>query len=161
MCAAGACGGMLRSHTLKGCALARPCRAAVEMNLGGKWTQSGRLWAAIVAGAASMAGAVSAAGAATNAGPFNVDAVRLNNRGVALMGQQFTDKAEQSFADSFKKDPKLAQAAVNDGIALLTLQKIDDAKKALQAALVLDPASAQAWYNLGLAQHADNELDDA
>ena len=92
---------------------------------------------------------------------FDADAVRLNNRGVALMGQQFTEKAEQSFAESFKKDPKFAQAAINDGIALLTLQKIDDAKKALQTALVLDPNSAQGWYNLGLAQHADNELDDA
>ncbi len=92
---------------------------------------------------------------------FDAEAVRLNNRGVALMGQQFTEKAEQSFAESFKKDPKLAQAAINDGIALLTLQKIDDAKKALRAALVLDPGSAQGWYNLGLAQHAGNELDDA
>ncbi|WP_348264729.1 FG-GAP-like repeat-containing protein [Telmatobacter sp. DSM 110680] len=92
---------------------------------------------------------------------FDADAVRLNNRGVALMGQQFTEKAEQSFAESFERDPKLAQAATNDGIALLTLQKIDDAKKALRAALVLEPGSAQAWYNLGLAQHADNELDDA
>jgi tetratricopeptide (TPR) repeat protein len=92
---------------------------------------------------------------------FDAGAIRLNNRGVALMGQQFTEKAEQSFAESFKKDPKLAQAAINDGIALLTLQKIDDAKKALQAAIAIDPNSAQAWYNLGLAQHADNELDDA
>ena len=92
---------------------------------------------------------------------FNADAVRLNNRGVALMGQQFTEKAEQAFAEAFKKDPKLAQAAINDGIALLTLQKIDDAKKALQAAIAIDPNSPQAWYNLGLAQHADNELDDA
>jgi Tfp pilus assembly protein PilF len=92
---------------------------------------------------------------------FDAAAIRLNNRGVALMGQQFTEKAEQSFAEAFKKDPKLAQAAINDGIALLTLQKIDDAKKALQAAIAIDPKSAQAWYNLGLAQHADNELDDA
>jgi tetratricopeptide (TPR) repeat protein len=92
---------------------------------------------------------------------FNAEAIRLNNRGVALMGQQFTEKAEQSFAESFKKDPKLAQAAINDGIALLTLQKIDDAKKALQAAIAIDPNNPQAWYNLGLAQHADNELDDA
>jgi tetratricopeptide (TPR) repeat protein len=92
---------------------------------------------------------------------FNADAVRLNNRGVALMGQQFTEKAEQSFAEAFKKDPKLAQAAINDGIALLTLQKIDDAKKALRAGIAIDPNSPQAWYNLGLAQHADNELDDA
>jgi tetratricopeptide (TPR) repeat protein len=92
---------------------------------------------------------------------FDADAVRLNNRGVALMGQQFTEKAEQSFAESFKKDPKLAQAAINDGIALLTLQKLDEAKKALQAAIAIDPNNPQAWYNLGLAQHADNELEDA
>jgi tetratricopeptide (TPR) repeat protein len=120
--------------------------------LGGKWTQSGRLLAAILAGAASMAGAQAR---------FDAEAVRLNNRGVALMGQQFTEKAEQSFAESFKKDPKLAQAAINDGIALLTLQKIDDAKKVLKGAIAIDPNSPQAWYNLGLAQHADNELDDA
>jgi tetratricopeptide (TPR) repeat protein len=92
---------------------------------------------------------------------FNGEAVRLNNRGVAEMGQQFTDRAAQSFAEAVKKDPKLAQAEINEGIALLTLQKVSDAKKALQAALVLDPTSAQAWYNLGLAQHAGNELDAA
>lgn len=98
------------------------------------------------------------AGAQTH---FNLDAVRLNNRGVALMGQQFTEKAEQSFAESFQKDPKLAQAAINEGIALMTLQKVDDAKKVLKQAIALDPDNPQAWYNLGLAQHADNELDDA
>jgi Flp pilus assembly protein TadD len=114
--------------------------------------QSGRTLAVILTGTVIMAGAQA---------PFDHDAVRLNNRGVALMGQQFTEKAEQSFAESFKKDAKFAQAAINDGIALLTLQKIDDAKKVLQTALVLDPTSAQGWYNLGLAQHADNELDDA
>ncbi len=92
---------------------------------------------------------------------FNLDAVRLNNRGVALMGQQFTEKAEQSFAESFQKDPKLAQAAINEGIALMTLQKVDEAKKVLKQAIALDPNNPQAWYNLGLAQHADNELDDA
>jgi tetratricopeptide (TPR) repeat protein len=92
---------------------------------------------------------------------FNAEAIRLNNRGVALMGQQFTEKAQQAFANSFQKDPKLAQAAVNEGIALMTLQKIDDAKVALKKAIALDPNNPQAWYNLGLAQHADNELDDA
>jgi tetratricopeptide (TPR) repeat protein len=92
---------------------------------------------------------------------FNAEAIRLNNRGVALMGQQFTEKAQQAFASSFQKDPKLAQAAVNEGIALMTLQKIDDAKVALKKAIALDPNNPQAWYNLGLAQHADNELDDA
>jgi tetratricopeptide (TPR) repeat protein len=92
---------------------------------------------------------------------FDAEAVRANNRGVAEMGQQFTERAEGSFAAAFKKDPKLAQAAVNDGIALLTLQKLDEAKKALRAAIALDAQSAQAWYNLGLAQHAGNELEPA
>jgi len=92
---------------------------------------------------------------------FDPTAVRLNNRGVAQMGQQFTEKASESFAQAFKKDPKMAQAAINEGIALMTLQKLDEAKKVLQTALVLDANSAQAWYNLGLAQHAGNELDGA
>jgi len=89
------------------------------------------------------------------------EAVKLNNRGVAEMGQQFTEKANESFAAAMTADPKLAQAAVNEGIALLTLEKIDGAKAALGKAIALDPKSAQAWYNLGLAQHATNELDEA
>src|ERR1019366_532144 len=90
---------------------------------------------------------------------FDADAVRLNNRGVAQMGQQFTERAADTFAEAMKKDPKLAQAAINEGIALMTLQKLDEAKKALRAALDLDPDSTQAWYNLGLAQHAGNESE--
>jgi tetratricopeptide (TPR) repeat protein len=105
-----------------------------------------------------VAAAVAVCGAQTH---FDAEAVRLNNRGVAQMGQQFTDRAAESFAAAFQKDPKLAQAEVNEGIALLTLQKTDEAKKALHAALDLDPDSAQAWYNLGLAQHADNDLEAA
>ena len=92
---------------------------------------------------------------------YDADAIRLNNRGVAQMGQQFTERAADSFAEAFKKDPKLAQAATNEGIALLTLQKLGDAKQALQQAIALDPTSVQAWYNLGLAQHAGNELQAA
>ncbi|UWZ83786.1 FG-GAP-like repeat-containing protein [Occallatibacter riparius] len=88
-------------------------------------------------------------------------AVRLNNRGVAQMGQQFTEKAADSFAEAMKADPKMAQAAINEGIALMTLQKLDAAKDVLQKAIALDPKSPQAWYNLGLAQHAGNELDAA
>ncbi len=70
---------------------------------------------------------------------FDAEAVRINNRGVAQMGQQFTERAAQSFAEAFKKDPKLAQAAINEGIALMALQKLDEAKKALQQAIALDP----------------------
>ena len=92
---------------------------------------------------------------------YDAEAVRLNNRGVAQMGQQFTDRAANSFADAFKKDPKLAQAAVNEGIALLYLQKPEETEKWLKQAIAIDPMSARAWYNLGLAQHAGNELTAA
>ncbi len=92
---------------------------------------------------------------------FNPEAVRLNNRGVALMGQQFTEKAAESFAQAFQKDPRMAQAEVNEGIALMTLQKLDEAKQALQTAIKLDLNSPQAWYNLGLAQQSGNEIEAA
>ncbi len=91
----------------------------------------------------------------------DAEAIRLNNRGVALMSQQFTQRAANAFAEAFKKDPKLAQAAVNEGIALFAMQKLDDAKSFLHKAIALDPNNPQAWYNLGLAQHASNQLADA
>ena len=40
----------------------------------------------------------SAAGAQMHS---NADAIRLNNRGVALMGQQFTEKAQEAFSKAF------------------------------------------------------------
>ena len=89
------------------------------------------------------------------------EAVRLNNRGVALMSQQASAKAVESFEAARRADPKLARAAINDGIALMTLQKLDEAKAALRQAVEVDPKSAAAWYNLGLAQHAGNEMEDA
>jgi tetratricopeptide (TPR) repeat protein len=107
---------------------------------------------------------VSIAACTTTAGGqarFDAEAVRLNNRGVAQMGQQFTERAAESFAQAFKKDPTLAQAAINEGIALMAMQKLDEAEKAFRAALVLDRNNAQAWYNLGLAQHAGNDLGPA
>ena len=92
---------------------------------------------------------------------FDAEAIRLNNRGAALMGQQSTERAAASFALAFKKDPKFAQAAVNEGIALFALQKVDEAKAAFKQAIALDPTNPQVWYNLGLAQHAGNELEAA
>ncbi len=77
----------------------------MESDLGRKWMQSCGLLAVFSFVAVTLAGAQAR---------FDADAVRLNNRGVALMGQQFTEKAEQSFAEAFKKEPKLAQAAINE-----------------------------------------------
>ncbi len=57
------------------------------------------------------------------------------------MGQQFPERAAATFAEAFKKDPKLVQAAVNEGIALMALQKLDEAKAVLNQAIALDPRS--------------------
>ena len=114
-----------------------------------------------IGGPLALAFVMAAATAAGAQARFDADAVRLNNRGVAQMGQQLSEKAADSFAESFKKDQKLAQAAINEGIALLYLQKLDEAKAYLQKAIALEPGNAQAWYNLGLAQHAGNELEPA
>ncbi len=40
---------------------------------------------------------------------YDAEAIRLNNRGVAQMGQQFTERAADTFAEALKKDPKLAR----------------------------------------------------
>jgi len=74
---------------------------------------------------------LAAVGAAAATPPhFDSEAVRANNRGVAEMSQQSTERAAATFAEAFKKDPKLAQAAINEGIALLYLQKASEAEKA-------------------------------
>jgi Tfp pilus assembly protein PilF len=92
---------------------------------------------------------------------FDSEAVRLNNRGVALMGQQSTQKALDSFAAASKKDPKFAQAAINQAIALLALQRLDESKQRLKQAIAIEPNNAQAWYALGLVQHNGNETEAA
>jgi tetratricopeptide (TPR) repeat protein len=89
---------------------------------------------------------------------FDSEAVRLNNRGVAQMNQQLAERAETSFADAFKRDPKLAQAAINDGIALFYLQRLDEAKAALEKGVALAPSNARGWYNLGLVERGRNEV---
>ena len=90
-----------------------------------------------------------------------IAAIRLNNRGVALMSQQFTQRAADSFAQALQQDPTLMQAAVNEGIALLVLQKVDAAKSLFLQVIAREPNNPQAWYNLGLAQHTDNQLSAA
>jgi tetratricopeptide (TPR) repeat protein len=148
-----ACARLAYTSRFSGFSGAGPASLCGEATLG---IRIGHRVAAVATSFLLAAGTLAAAEA-----KYDAAAIQLNNRGVAQMGQQFTDKAAASFADAFKKDPRLAQAAVNEGIALMTLQKLDDAKKSLRAALALDPHNAQAWYNLGLAQHADNETEAA
>ncbi len=95
------------------------------------------------------------------ASSHDVQAVRLNNNGVALMNQQQTEQAEVAFSAALKKDETLAEAALNDGIALLYMQKLPEAEVALKHALALDQRNPRIWYNMGLVQRAANEMGPA
>lgn len=88
-----------------------------------------------------------------------VEAARLNNIGVALMGQQFTEKALQKFDEAHKVDPSSAIPMLNQGIALLYLRKLPEAEAVLKQATVLDPKNVRIWYSLGLTQLAESKSD--
>ncbi|GGH17010.1 tetratricopeptide repeat protein [Silvibacterium dinghuense] len=81
-------------------------------------------------------------------------ASRLNNVGVALMNQQFTEKALAKFEAAHTADTQTAIPVLNKGIALLYLQKLPEAETALEAAAKIDAKNPRAWYALALA-HLD------
>jgi hypothetical protein len=53
--------------------------------------------------------------------PSGMTAIQLNNLGVAYMNQQNMPKAEQIFAQAFRKDPTLLTTQLNQCIALLNM----------------------------------------
>jgi len=88
-----------------------------------------------------------------------VASARLNNVGVALMGQQFTEKALQKFDDAHKADPSSAIPMLNQGIALLYLRKLPEAETVLKQAATTDPKNVRIWYCLGLTHLAESKSD--
>src|SRR6266568_3359814 len=59
---------------------------------------------------------------------YDAEAIRLNNRGVAQMGQQFTERAADSFTQAFKMDPLHASAEFGLARALQRTGRTADAK---------------------------------
>jgi tetratricopeptide (TPR) repeat protein len=88
-----------------------------------------------------------------------VASARLNNNGVALMGQQFTEKALQKFEEAHKGDPASAVPLLNQGIALLYLRKLPEAEAVLKQAATTDPKNVRIWYCLGLTHLAESKSD--
>ena len=80
-----------------------------------------------------------------------LESARLNNIGVALMNQQFTDKALKKFEEAHTADASAAIPLLNKGIALLYLRRLGEAEDALKAASAVDGANPRVWYSLGLA----------
>src|SRR5215510_144621 len=86
-----------------------------------------------------------------------VEAIHLNNLGVAYMNQQQFARALRLFRQAAALNPKLDIAKTNEGIALANLQKYDAAAARLNVLVKKDPGNAQAWYTLGLVYKNQTE----
>ncbi len=89
------------------------------------------------------------------------EARRLNNLGVAFMGQQrFTDAAKM-FARAAALAPRLDAARLNHGIALFYLQEYPAAREVLHAFVLQHPENPRGWHNLGLLYKAQGQNQEA
>ena len=89
------------------------------------------------------------------------EALRLNNLGVAYMGQQRLQEALREFTRTEQLDPKLYVARLNQAIALLNLQRFAEARRLLRSVVERDPDNARAWYNLGLLDRGQGQDEAA
>src|SRR4051794_27888002 len=88
-----------------------------------------------------------------------VEAIRLNNLGVASMNQQKFEQGLQWFEKAAAADPTLVVARVNQAIALINLQRYDPARELLSSVTTTDPQNPRAWYNLGLLQKSTGDAE--
>ena len=98
---------------------------------------------------------------AADAVAVRAQAAKENNMGVALMNQQLTQKAVDTFAKAYSTDPTMTTAVLNQGIGLLYLNKMPEAEKAFEEAAAKDPKNPAVWYCLGLAAHAQGKSSEA
>jgi tetratricopeptide (TPR) repeat protein len=90
-----------------------------------------------------------------------VEAIRLNNLGVAYLNQRRSELALKNFEQAWTLDPKLLAARLNQGIALLDLQRTDAAQQVLVEVTKQHPNDARAWFNLGLLYRKLDETEQA
>ncbi len=97
----------------------------------------------------------------SDAAKVDAQAARLNNVGVALMDQQFMEKALAHFDEAHRADAGAAVPLLNKGLALIYLRRLPEAEETLTAASALDPANARIWYSLGIAHFGAGEQKSA
>lgn len=88
-------------------------------------------------------------------------AIRLNNVGVAYMGQQRFADARRMFARALAVNPSSDVARLNLAIALYFLQSYDEARALLLALAKSHPNDARAWYYLGLLYKSQARSQEA
>ncbi len=133
------------------------------------WTdlsRNTRIWhcllaVAVALAAASLTPARPQAGAPQPAANQSGEAIRLNNVGVAYMGQQRFADAEGMFARALVLNPSWDVAQRNRAIALYYLQRYDEARPLLQTLAKSHPEDAHAWYNLGILYKTQAQSQEA
>ena len=90
-----------------------------------------------------------------------MEAIQLNNRGVAEMNRGRAAEAYELFRQAWQRDSSLFPARLNEGIALLNTQRFDEAREVLLDATRRQPDSARAWYNLGILYRNTAQADAA
>ena len=128
------------------------------------------LWLALVAGAAGLFASPwhlpreRAAGIAQSSASGNaktLEALRLNNLGIAYMDQQRPQDALKCFEEAAAADPKNYVPRLNQGIVLLNMQRSDDARAILTETAKVQPSDAHTWYNLGLLEKSVGNAEAA
>ncbi len=89
------------------------------------------------------------------------EAIRLNNVGVAYMGQQRFADAEAMFARALTLNASSDVARLNRAIALYYLQRYEEARGLLQTFARAHPEDARTWYNLGLVYKTQGQSQEA
>jgi tetratricopeptide (TPR) repeat protein len=88
-------------------------------------------------------------GVPTLPGP-QIDAIRQNNIGIALMERQRFEDALGKFQTACVMDPDSEVGCMNMGVALLYMQHYDDARRVLTKSTSRQPQNPVPWFNLGL-----------
>jgi tetratricopeptide (TPR) repeat protein len=79
-----------------------------------------------------------------------IDAIRQNNIGIALMERQRFEDALGKFQTACIMDPDSEVGCMNMGIAFLYMQHYDDARRVLTKSTSRQPQNPAPWFNLGL-----------
>jgi len=89
------------------------------------------------------------------------DAIRENEKGMALMERHDFTEALARFQRACILNPKSDAGCLNMGIALLNMGQFEQAATILEKSAERDPANPRTWFNLGLLERESGRLEQA
>jgi len=89
------------------------------------------------------------------------DAIRENDKGMALMERHDFTEALARFERACILNPQSDTGCLNMGIALLNMGQFDQAATILKKSAERDPTNPRTWFNLGLLERESGRLEDA